>query len=360
MAKIYAILGSDEGRVSEEALKTFNTLKPEGSDDFGNDIVEGQADNTDHACSIIANTLQAVQTLPFFGGKIVWLKDANFLGDDRTGGAERTKESVEALMKVFQAGLDPNITFLLSASAIDKRRAFFKYLKKSAKLTTFDKIDVSKDGWEEAVAGLVRGKASPLGLTFESEALELFVQQVGEDTRQISNELEKLSLYLTPETNVTVEAVQTMIPLNRKGVIWEISRCVDKGDGQRAIHLVDAQLEKGETAIGLLRAAIIPTMRNTFYAKLAMDDAGVQRADGRSFSGLVRKLSPAVKNVLPKKADGNISTWALGNCAIAASKKTLEKLRGNLDACLKADRALVTTAADNHMVLHRLIIELTS
>ena len=346
--------------MAEEALKRFNAMKPEGSDDFGNDLIEGQADNTDHACDIIANTLQAVQTLPFFGGKIVWLKGANFLGDDRTGGSERTKEAVEALHAVMKAGLDPNIRFLISASAIDKRRAFFKYLKKEVELLVFDKIDVSKDGWEDQVASLVVRKGQEMGLTFDEDALDLFVQQAGEDTRQISNELEKLSLYLSPESHVTIEAVQTMIPLNRKGVIWEISRCIDKGDGERAIHLVNQQLEKGEQAVGLLRAAIIPTMRNTFYAKLAMHDAGVERTDKRGFNSVIKRVSATVANVLPKKADGNISTWALGNCAVAASRHSLDKLRANLDACLKADRALVTTAADHHMVLHRLIIEVTT
>jgi len=360
MSTIAAVLGSDEGRVAEEALKLFNAMKPEGSDDFGNDLIEGQADNTDHAVDIIAQTLQAVQTLPFFGGKIVWLKGANFLGDDRTGGSERTKEAVEALQEVLKAGLDANISFLISATAIDKRRSFYKYLNKEAELKVYDKIDVSKDGWEEQVAGLVVRKAQALNLTFDDDALELFVQQAGEDTRQISNELEKLSLYVHPETHISVETVRTMIPLNRKGVIWEISRCIDKSNGERAIQLVNQQMEKGEQAVGLLRAAIIPTIRNTFFAKLAMHEAGVQRADKRSFAGIVRKLSPTALNALPKKADGNVNSWALGNCALSASKNTLKKLRTNLEACLKADRALVTTAADHHMVLHRLIIEVTS
>jgi len=303
MTKIAAVIGTDDGRVAEEALKLFEVMKPEGSEDFGNDIIEGQADNVDHATNLIAETLQAVQTLPFFGGKIVWLKGANFLGDDRTGGSERTKESVEKLMNVLKAGLDPNISFLLSATAIDKRRAFYKYLKKDVELKVYDKIDVSKDGWEEQVASLVVKKAKPMRLTFDDEALDLFVQQAGEDTRQITNELEKL---------------------------------------------------------GLLRAAIIPTMRNTFYAKLAMTEAGVQRADSRSFNSIIKRINSTTLNALPKKADGKVSTWALGNCTFAANKNSLEKLKSNVEACLKADRALVTTAADHHMVLHRLIIELTS
>lgn len=362
MSEIHAILGTDEGRVSEEALKRFTTLKSDDSGEFGNDIIEGSADNTDHAAEILSQTMEAVQTLPFFGMKVVWLKDANFLGDDRTGGAERTKEGVEKLLSVLQAGLALNISFLLSASVIDKRRAFYKFLKKSAKLEICDKVDVTKNGWEDQVAALVRKESEPLGLSFTHEAMELFIQQAGEDTRLIKNELEKLSLFLSPETEVGIDTVRRLIPLNRKGVIWEISRCIETGDGERAIQLVNAQLEKGENAVGILRAAMIPTMRNAFYAKLAMDEAGVSRADGRSFSGLIKRLSPAAVNALPKKVDGNVNTWGLGMAAVSVSrgKRSLQKYRDNLDACLKADRALVTSGSDHHMILHRLIIELTT
>ena len=191
MSNIYSILGSDEGRVTEEALHTFNQIKPLGSDDFGNDIIEGQADNAEHSNKIISETIQALETLPFFNGKVVWLKGANFLGDDRTGGAERTKEAVENLLKTLKNGLDRNITFLISASNIDKRRGFYKFLKKHTSLKVYDKIDTSKDGWEDAVAELVLQKATPLNLSFTNDALDLFIQQAGEHSRQIVIELEK-------------------------------------------------------------------------------------------------------------------------------------------------------------------------
>ena len=360
MSQIYSILGSDEGRVTEEALHTFNEIKPEGSDDFGNDIIEGKADNTEEACSILYQTIEALETLPFFNGKVVWLKGANFLGDDRTGGAERTKEAVEQLAKTLQKGLDRNITFLISASMIDKRRGFYKFLKKESSLKLYDKIDTSKDGWEDAVAELVLRKASTLQLNFTDEALDLFIQQAGENSRQISAELEKLDLYLAPEKLVTLEAVQTLIPLNRKGVIWEISRALSSKNSTRAIELIDAQLEKGEQAVGILRAAIIPTLRNTFYAKLVMQEAGVQRSDRRGFSSLIKRLPPHTLKSLPKKADGSVSTWALANHVQTANERTLQQLIQIQDAALKADKSLVTSGADERMVLHRLIIEATA
>lgn len=360
MSQVYAILGTDEGKVSEEALKLYNSLNPADADEFANDLIEGQADNVEHALEICSNTISALQTLPFFGGsKIVWLKNASFLGDDRTGGSERVKESVEALQKVLSSGLGDDVIFLLSASSIDKRRAFFKYLKKETELKVFDKIDVSKDGWEDQVAQLTEKQANEKGFQFDSEALELFVQQVGEDTRQISNELEKLKLYLRSRESVTVEDVRLMIPLNRKGIIWEVSRCVERREGQRAIQLINQQMEKGESAVSLLRAAIIPTIRNLFFAKLAMEEGRLQIHNYKSFQSGLSGLSKSARAALPKKADGTVSAWGLFLAARVVGEMNLDSLTRSLEACLKADRALVTSSADHHMVLHRLVIEVS-
>ncbi len=270
---VHAVIGTDDGRVSEEALALFNDLKPEGdAAEFTNEVVEGVVANAEEAFQVCARTIEALQTIGFFGAdKIVWLKGANFLADDRTGGAERTKAGVDALLDVLKAGLGDEVTFLVNTSAIDKRRAFYKWLQKNGELAVFDKIDVSKEGWEEEVALLVTTRAKELGLAFDHDALDLFVQMAGEETRQIGNELEKLNLYLGDRRTVELADVRLMVPLSRKAVVWEISRAIERRDAARAIELVDAQLEKGESAIGLMRAAIIPTVRNLFLVRVLLD-----------------------------------------------------------------------------------------
>ena len=103
---VHAVIGTDEGRVSEEALALFNELKPVGeAEEFTNDVIEGTAANAEEAYRACARTIEALQTVGFFGAdKIVWLKGANFLADDRTGGSERAKEGVEDLLEVLKAG----------------------------------------------------------------------------------------------------------------------------------------------------------------------------------------------------------------------------------------------------------------
>src|SRR6058998_2244200 len=82
-AKIHAIVGSDDAEVKRVATELANKLTPPGAGDFGLEVVDGAADNADQAAARIRSTIEALQTLPFFGStKVVWLKNANFLADD--------------------------------------------------------------------------------------------------------------------------------------------------------------------------------------------------------------------------------------------------------------------------------------
>ena len=345
---VHVVTGSDEGKVSEEASKLFEKLKPPGSDEFANEIIEGAADNAEHAFTIASQVVEGLQTMGFFGGaKVVWLKGATFMVSDRTSEAERAKTGVESILDTIKAGLPDEVIFLLSATAIDKRRAFYKWTKVNAEIRSYDKIDVSREGWEDQVAVLVERGASEKGLNFNSDALNLFVQLAGEDTRQIGNELEKIDLFLGQERReVTLDDVQTMVPLSRKGVIWEISRAIEARRPTRAIELIDQQLTKNESAIALVKAAIIPTVRNLFFAKLTEPYGSINRAP------------KGILAVLPKKKDGGINTWGLKMAAKGARGFTLPQLQRGLESCLNADKALVTSSQDHRMVLHRLVVEL--
>jgi len=270
---LYFIFGTDDAQVQSAAQELFNQISPPDADDFANDLIDGIADNAESAYQITSQTLQAIQTLPFFGGeKVVWLKNANFLADDRIGKAQRTQEGLSALLETLQGGLAEGISFIISAGSIDKRRALWKWLSKNTEVQNFDRIDTSKEGWEQQVAPLVLAEARELSLDFEDDALDLFIALAGEDTRQIRSELEKLSLYLSPENTVTTESVNLLVPRTHKAIIWEIGRAIESRQTNRAIELIDRQMEKGESAIALIRASIIPTIRNLFYARMVLDE----------------------------------------------------------------------------------------
>ncbi|MBK1792094.1 DNA polymerase III subunit delta [Persicirhabdus sediminis] len=355
---IYVIMGNDEGSVAEEAHKLFNQLKPADSDDFANDIIEGTAGNSEDAYSACGQTIEALQTLPFFGGdKIVWLKRASFLaGGDRTSDSDRTKQGVEALKEAIEQGVPDSVKLIISCTGIDKRRAFYKLLDKIATIRSYDKPDVSKDGWQDIVANMVRQKANDYGMSFEAEAMELFVMRAGEDTRQINSELAKLDLYLGDQRRqVEVDDVQLMVPLSRAGIVFEIGRALQKKNAVRAIEIVNQQLARNEAAIGLLRASIIPTVRNLFMAKAATAGRKVSLANYNQFAAAINALPENERSWLPQKKAGGVNAYPLFLAARDANKFSLPALRKAMDSCLEADLSLVSTGQDHRMILHRLI-----
>lgn len=360
---ICAVVGSDEAEVKRVALQYSSEMVPAESGDLGCEIIDGVADNADQAASRVHQVIEALLTLPFFGGdKLVWLKNANFLGDTVTGRAAAVIEALGKLAETLEAGLPSGVRFLLSAPEIDKRRAFYKALGKLAKLEIFDKLDTSRSGWEEEAAGTVESRAGALGLRLRGEALELFVLQTGGDSRQIDNELEKLDLYLGPSRReVTVADVHLMVPASRAGVVFELGNALAARDLNAALALVDQLLYQGETPIGILLVAVIPTVRNLLLAKDLMQRYRLSRpAAPFHFTGAINRLPAETTDHLPRKKDGGLNTYALGIAAVHAHRYQLTELRAALAACLEANVALVTSGLDSRMVLTEVVVKIAA
>src|SRR5438552_3920775 len=271
-AKIYAVVGSDDVEVKQTAAELAEKLKPADAGDFGVEIVDGAADNADQAATRIRSTIDALRTLPFFGSeKLIWLKNANFLGDGQKARSAAVQAALEELTATMNAGLGPEITFLLSATEADKRRSFYKALAKRAELQVFETLDSSRGGWEEEATEMVKTRAKKRKLQFDDNALELFVLLTGGDTREIENELEKIDIYLGQERQVTVDLVRELVPLTRAGVIFDLSNALAERDLERALELVRQLLDQGESAIGILLVALLPTVRNLLLAKDLME-----------------------------------------------------------------------------------------
>src|SRR5205085_1935401 len=157
----------------------------------------------------------------------------------------------------------------------DKRRSFYKAIAKRAEVQIFDKLDSSRGGWEEEATEMVQARAKKRKLQFDDDALELFVLLTGGDTREIDNELEKIDIYLGKERAVPVDLVRELVPLTREGVIFDLSNALAERDLERALDLVRQLLDQGESAIGILLVAIVPTVRNLLLAKDLMDRHGI-------------------------------------------------------------------------------------
>jgi DNA polymerase-3 subunit delta len=323
-------------------------------------VIDGAADNAEQAAGRVRSTIEALQTLPFFGGsKLVWLKNANFLGDTAVGRAAPVQAALEELSDLISVDLGPEVVFLISAIEVDKRRSFYKSLAKRAELQVIDRLDATRSGWEEEATEIVRNRARKRKLQFDDDALDLFVLLTGGDTRQIENELDKIDIFLGKERQVKVDLVRELVPLSRAGVIFELGNALAARDLDLALTLVRRLLDQGESAIGILLVAILPTIRNLLLAKDLMERHRLPRPyTPFQFISAINRLPAEATEHLPRKKDGSINAYALGIAAQHAHRFEITQLIEGMQACLKANLQLVTTQLDHELVLTEIVVEL--
>ncbi|MFN2474984.1 MAG: DNA polymerase III subunit delta [Chthoniobacterales bacterium] len=358
-SNVHAVVGSDESEVKRVAAELAAKLAPPDAGDFGIEIIDGSGDNAEQTASRVRAAIEALQTLPFFGGKLVWLKSTNSLGDTVIGRSASVLAALEELGDVLSADLPQDVTFLVSATEVDKRRSFYKALSKRAELQVIDKLDASRSGWEEEATEIVRRRAKARALQFEEEALDLFVLLTGGDTRQIENELEKIDLFVGEQRKVTADEVRTLVPLSRAGVIFELGNALAACDLERALSLVRSLLDQRETAVGILLVAILPTIRNLLLAKDLMERHRLSRPSAPfSFIAAINRLPAAATEHLPRKKDGSLNTYALGIAAMSAHRFQTPQLIAGLEACLEANLQLVSSQLDHELILTEIVVKL--
>ena len=357
-AAFHVFMGSDEARVKEAALVKVRQLTPKDAGDFSNDVIDGTADHADHAGTICSNVCMALQTLPFFGGlKVVWLKNANFLGDTQTGRAQAAVEGFERILDIAEKGLGSDVRLVISTTGIDKRRAAYKRVSKFASIEVFDKPDTSRAGWEGPVIAVANKRAKELGITFESGAIELLVQMAGDDTRQLENELEKIDLYLGERRRAGLKTVQGLVSMSRAGVLWDLGNAIGKRDLPRALELLGTLMYQGQNAIGLLLAAIVPRVRSLLLVKDMGSRYKLNKLNYPGFCTSLEALPSSATSHLPRKKDGTgFNAYPLFLALPETGNFTLEELHAAFKACLDANVKLVTSSLDPKLVLERLLI----
>src|SRR3954469_19600809 len=83
---VLLVFGEDEFAVKQRARQIYQQWTEElgGMD---HETIDASVSNSGDALKALARLREALQTLPFFGsGKVVWLQNCNFLGDERAAG----------------------------------------------------------------------------------------------------------------------------------------------------------------------------------------------------------------------------------------------------------------------------------
>src|SRR5213075_715473 len=114
-APICLLHGDDDFAVRQRARQLFQQWSAElgGMD---HEIIDAQAAHSAEALKASARLREALQTLPFFGsGKVIWLQNCNFLGDDRTASAAAVTETLAEVSQELKAFSWQGVRLIVSA-----------------------------------------------------------------------------------------------------------------------------------------------------------------------------------------------------------------------------------------------------
>ena len=111
--------------------------------------------------------------------------------------------------------------------------------------------------------------AQEMGLKFTPQAIELLAESVGNNTRQLWNELEKLSIY----SNQTIDQnlVTSLVVCNTQNSL-QLAAALRDGDGAKALALVTDLINKNEPPLKIV-ATLVGQFRTWTMVKL-MEETG--------------------------------------------------------------------------------------
>ncbi len=189
------VCGDDEFAVKQRAKELYLQWSEElgGMD---HEIIDASAANSGEALKALGRLREALQTLPFFGsGKAVWLQDCNFLGDERAASTQAVTETLGELAQELKDFPWGSVRLLISAGKVDKRKVFYKTVDKLGAVESFAGWSVDDRDWEQQAETWARQALRERRKEISDEALAELVNNVGPNARQLSNEVEKLSLF---------------------------------------------------------------------------------------------------------------------------------------------------------------------
>ena len=330
------IAGKDEYLVDQDGRACFEKAKKAAGADAEAEVITGQILRVDDALTLELQFAESVKTLSMFGAKrVIWLRNLNLVSDSVAAKSELTKESLANMLKVATEA-DPAVSIIISATPYDGRRKDLANLKSvatdfilhaSPSKSPFDKGDVQADA--QVALAVERFKA--LGVKCERGVPEVIVGRVGQSTRLVLGECEKLATYAGPGGTIKESDVHLLVPTFGEGDFFEPIEALAARDLKWGLESLDRYFFNEDSSRPLL-SALQNRLRLLIQIRCLADsgdfrisDAGLPKGQFEAASG---RHGPTFGSAA--KSSANLFSqngWYVSNkVAPAAARYTLAEL----------------------------------
>jgi DNA polymerase III subunit delta len=357
------ICGDDEFAVKQRAKEIYQTWCEElgGMD---HEIIDASVSNSGDALTAIAKLREALQTLPFFGsGKVVWLRDCNFLGDERTASAQAVTETLNEVADELKNFKWQNVRLLISAGKVDKRKTFFKTLDKIGSIESFAALSADDKDWVERAEVAARTAVRERKKEISEEALSELVSRVGPNARQLETEIEKLSLFAGGRKKIEFADVAVICSQNKTAKAFALGDALGDRDLPRLLKRLDEELwetkfDSKKSEIGLLYG-LIGKVRTMLLLKEMLREGWIKPTS--DYNNFKSQLERVPKDKLPEDKKFNplaLNPYVLYKALPQVKKYTQNELVRAMDLLLRCNQRLVSSGLDESLVLQQALVQI--
>lgn len=207
----------------------------------------------------IIQGLNQSMTPPFgSGSRLVWLVDTTICH-------HCSADILAELERTLTAIPESTVLLLTTGSKPDGRLKSTKLLQKYAQVQEFSRIPPwQQDQLEKAVVKV----AQEMGVKLTDASVGILTESVGNETRLLYSEIEKLQLYVGTGKNrlLSDEIVSTLVTSNAANSL-KLANAILHGDTSRALTLISDLIDRNEPALKIV-ATLTGQFRTWLWVKV--------------------------------------------------------------------------------------------
>ncbi|NEQ30776.1 MAG: DNA polymerase III subunit delta [Leptolyngbya sp. SIO4C5] len=311
---VYLFWGDDDFRLDRAVEELCDrSLDPQWSSFNYDKLSADQAEN-------VTQGLNQAMTPPFgLGQRVVWLHNAPIF--------QRCSEAtLQELTRTLPVIPDSSVLLFTNSQKPDGRLKSTKLLQKHGKVREFAKIPPWKI---EQIQQQVRQTAEQAKLRLAPDAVELLAASVGNDMRQLVNEIEKLKLYQGNQPQpLAADIVARLVVVNTQNSL-QLAAALRQGDTPNALQLVTDLVNRNEPSLRIV-STLVGQFRTWLWVKIMMQ-AGER--DERAIAQAAEVSNPKRIYFLQKE---------VRYLSLPSLQQTLQQLL-ELEASLKQGKAEMPT-----------------